>query len=208
MGKLKKDSLVLVRSRKNPENFFYALIEKVLQPEAKGCWAIDHKGERHLALPDQVIPIVATDGSFKDPDRAVKKLYPEIISMLVRTFSVQKEADTLFQLIRGGSLVVVLPDDNITEPQWGIVLGKIVHSFEINISRSFMRTPQKILVPPEKLIPVINTDLETKNPLKALRKNWGRILMYLILRFYTQKGSQATRRLLAALSSLDEDMLP
>ncbi len=205
-----KNSLVLVRKDDpaKPDEFFFALVDEVMSPREKGYWVINQEGDRRLALPEQVIPIINTDGSFKNPRKAVEKLYPEIISMLVRTFYVQKATDTLFRLIKEGSLVIVLPGGKITEAQWGIVLGKKINSCEVSIGRSFVRRPRKILITPEQLIPVINTNLETKNPLKALRKKWGEILMYLILRFYTQRGSQATRKLLAALSSIDKNMIP
>lgn len=210
MVKPTENSLVLVRKDKpaKPDEFFFALIDEVMSPREKGYWVIDQEGERRLALPEQIIPIIHTDGSFKNPRKAVDKLYPEIISMLVRTFYVEKSTSTLFRLIKKGSLVIVLPGGKVEEPQWGIVLEKKINSFEVSIGRSFVRRPQKILVSPEQLIPVINTSLETKNPLKALRKRWADILMYLILRFYTQRGSQATRKLLAALSSIDENIIP
>ncbi len=208
MTKARKNSLVLVRERHDPDAFFYGLIDEVMSPEEKGYWVIDQSGERRLVLPDQITPIIDTDGSFKKPLKAVNKLYPEIISRLIRTFTVQKEVSVLSRLIKQGSLVIVLPGEKVKEAQWGIVLGKMINSFEVNIGRSFMGRPKKMLVPPGQLIPVINADLETKNPIKALRKKWAEILMYLILRFYTQKGSQATRRLLAALSNIDKDMMP
>ena len=203
MIKPREGTLVLVKPSKGPpKDVYFGLVDRVFDGE-NGFMVKDDFGEVAPVFPQQIISVAQTDKDKKRPKtprEAVRKHYDQIlINIICAIYSGEAVAEALHR----GSLVIVLPGGKSFMPsaQWGLVVKKVMHGYEVIVGRKWFRGQTKI-IEPAQMIPVVKTDLSEKNPVKALRKHWDSVLMHIILKFYAQEGASTVQRLLMGLSSL------
>lgn len=205
---VRENTLVIVTSRKgNPPEPCWGLVAKRFE---SGNFNVRiGKKEIIIVFPDQIIPIIHTNGFVKDPNRAVKRLGEQIIIGVILKLFVQKETEELVDLIRKGTLVIVLSPEN-KPPCWGIVSQKMPSGkYDVITKPGFgfgklgRVGRKKVFAEPGQLIPVIQTDGSTLNPRTVLRRNVAKILMLIIVKLSATEGMKSVKRLFSALSQVE-----
>ncbi len=210
--KPEKNTLVIVQPlEENPKSPCWGIIEdEIVTINSRQFRIRISPKETITVFAGQAIPIMLTNGSVKDPKKFVKKIADQLLIDILRKLFVQKETEELLRLIQNNTLVIVMPRNETPEKVcFGVVIRKMPSKqYEVVIGTSLKGLRKKaIFVEPDQLIPVIQTDGSTLSPAKAVRQNWHKIIMHIILRLHTTDGATALQRLVFSLSTIEKDLL-
>ncbi len=169
-------------------------------------------------FPEQIIPFLQTDGSFKNPQRVFIENEEKIMLELLLNFLVQQgairekkiaptnlpEPSSLIP-IQENTLVIVLPKNtNPAEACWGLVYKRMIGgNYEVQIGRFRLLGFSRIIVQPDQLIPIYLTDGSFKSPRHAVRTLRAQLLLHLLLMFYSAEGSNFLRQIARPLFKSD-----
>ncbi len=152
-----------------------------------------------MAPPGRLIFVLQTDGSVKTPEAALKKHRYDILIWLICKLRERKEEEKLPEEIKPNTLVIVLSKGGKPPKScWGLVARKMQNSYDVKVG-----IRKKILVPPDQLIPVIETNGSAMGPMRALRQNIDSILIHIIFQLYIQRMESGLHQLLSAMASMD-----
>jgi len=211
--KIQENMLVIVLEQKGrPPRNCWGLVKQILPKN--GCLVfieqlplegIDGFYPREINIsPEQLVPVVATDGDEKEPLAALKKNVDLMIIRLFCLLAPRKENVPAFPDIRVNTLVAVpKPGGLAGEKSLGIV-DKVTPHGKLDVivcqPRALLPIPAriKIIVPPDQAIVILELEKPAKFPRKALLTNLPQILMELYLRLFTEKGQEALARLILA----------
>jgi len=210
--KPQKDTLVIIQPLgKKPENPCWGIIEyEMVTPNSREFRVRISPKENITVFAGQVVPIMHTDGSVKDPHKFVRKNADKLLIDILRKIFVKRETEALLSLIQNNTLVIVLPGEQKSEKAcFGVVIRKMPsQQYEVVIRIGYGGLRRRaIFVEPSRLIPVIQTDGSTLNPVKAVRRNWHKIIIHIILRLHTTNGAISLQRLLSSISTIEKDLL-
>lgn len=214
---VKKNTLVIIMPRGKPPNPPHACWAMVIQRFDSGNCQVLIGPEPHneiFAFPDQIIPVLQTDGSFKNPQRIFPEHEPEIVLHLLMAFLTQQGVVPATGVgpaalpepvsvipIQENTLVIVLEKaSNPPETCWGLVLGQLIGgNYEVQIGRFRLLKSSRIVVQPGQLIPVYLTDGTFKSPRHAVRTLRAQLFLHLFLMFQSGAAADFLRQLGSAL---------
>lgn len=152
-----------------------------------------------IVPPGRLIFVLQTDGSVKTPEAALKEHRYDILIWVICKLREQKEEEELPEDVKPNTLVIVLAKgEKPPRSCWGLVVKKLQTSYDVRIGRI-----KKILVPPDQLIPVIETSGSIVGPMGALRQNIDNILMHIIFQLYIQRMEHGLHQLFSAMANMN-----
>lgn len=215
-------TLVIVLPRGTPPNPPVMCWGIVVEKTAGGLFKIrvgSNEYDETYAVPEQVIPFLHTDGSFKDPQRVFAENEERITLELLLNFLSQQgaiptnksgpaslpEPGSLIP-IQENTLVIVLPKDgaNPPAPCWGLVCQRLTGgNYEVQTGRFRRLRLSRTIVQPDQLVPVYLTDGSFNSPRHAVRQLRSQLFLHLLLMFYSNEGLNFLRQISGPLSKSD-----
>ncbi len=206
--KIEANTLVGVLPRGDPPSPPALCWGLVVERTSEGLFKVRigrKKDDTINVAPDQLIPCLRTDGSFKNPQRIFVENESEItlelwLNLLTKKGAIRPDRraptnppESGWQVpIQKDVLVIILPgrSTNPSEPCWGLIYKKLGGIYDVQIGHFRYFGFSKIMVRPEQIAPVFPTNGSYGNPKQAIHRLRPQLLMHYILNYIScmQRG--------------------